>query len=118
MIFEAVILLRLKTKTRGTLELKAGERMEVSASVMAQLQAQLPGKIRVIEDEPSQLRPGVRVEFFSPLFGMCTATIQEVTNDRCTITNHSVLHGEGEPVSIPTSWICGVYRERPASPNG
>ena len=115
MIFEAVIPLRLKTKTRGILELKAGERMEVPASVIAQLHQRLPGKIRVIEEEPPSLRPGVRIEFFSPLFGMCTATIQAITGDRCLITNHSILQGEGESVTIPVSWICGVYREQSVS---
>ena len=44
--------------------------------------------------------------FFSPLFGMCTAKIYDVTVDGCIITNHSVLKGEDEPVTIPASWIC------------
>ncbi len=66
-----------------------------------------------LEEVPSgtQLHPGVWVEFFSPLFGPCTTQIHEVTVDGCIINNHSVLKGEGEPVTIPTSWICGVYRE-------
>jgi len=62
----------------------------------------------------TQLRPGVWVEFFSPLWGMCTARIHELTIDGCIITNHSVLKGEDEPVTIPASWICGVYREQQA----
>jgi len=63
----------------------------------------------------TRLHPGLWVEFYSPLFGMCTARIHEVTVDGCIITDHSVLKGEGEPVTIPASWICGVYRERQAS---
>ena len=62
-----------------------------------------------------QLCPGVWVEFFSPLFGICTAQIRELTVDGCVITNHSVLKGAGEPMTIPASWIYGVYREQQAS---
>ena len=58
-----------------------------------------------------QLHPGVWIEFFSPFFGMCTARIHEVTVDGCVITSHSVLKGEGEPVTIPVSWIMGLYRD-------
>jgi len=72
--------------------------------------------LRVPESEtPLELHPGVWVEFFSPLFGMCTARIHEVTVNGCIITNHSVLKGEGEPVTIPASWICDFYREQQAS---
>jgi hypothetical protein len=85
--------------------------MDVPPKVISQLQAQIPDKIRVIGDEPPQLRPGVWVEFYSPLFGMCTAKIHEVTVEGCIISNHSVLKGEGEPGTIPASWICGVYRD-------
>lgn len=63
----------------------------------------------------TQLHPGVWIEFFSPLFGMCTARIQEVTVDGCIITDHSVLKGESKPGPIPASWIMGVYREQMAS---
>ena len=63
----------------------------------------------------TQLHPGVWVEFSSPLFGWCTARIREVTVAGCIITNHSVLKREGEPVTIPASWICGVYREQQGS---
>ncbi len=69
------------------------------------------------EEVPSdaQLRPGVWIEFFSPVLGMCTARIKDVTLDGCIITDHSLLKGEGEPVTIPASWIMGVYREQVAS---
>jgi hypothetical protein len=69
------------------------------------------------EEVPSdtQLCPGVWVEFLSPIWGMCAARIHEVTVGGCIITNHSVLKGEGEPVTIPASWIFGVYREQEAS---
>ena len=89
--------------------------MEVPARVISQLQEQIPEKIRVIGDEPTKLCSGVWVEFSSPVWGMCTARIHEVTVDGCVITDHSVLKGEGEPVTIPASWICGVYREQQAS---
>ncbi|MEC4681163.1 MAG: hypothetical protein VST67_10770, partial [Nitrospirota bacterium] len=96
-------------------ELQTGERMDVPVRVIAQLHAQLPGKLRVLGDEPPQLHPGVWVEFSSPVWGMCTARIQNVTLEGCIISDHSVLKGEGEPVTIPASWICGVYREQQAS---
>jgi hypothetical protein len=115
LIFEALVPLTLKTKTKGILELQSGERMDVPPKVILQLQEQIPDKIRVIGDERNQLHSGVWVEFFSPLWGMCTARIQAVTVDGCIITNHAVLKGEGEPVTIPASWICGVYREQQAS---
>ncbi len=65
------------------------------------------------ESEPvrEDLRPGVWVEFFSPLFGQCTAKIHDVTLTGAIITDHSVLKGEGEPVTIPASWVRGVYKE-------
>ena len=115
MIFEALVPVTLNTKTRGVLTLRPGQRMDVPPKVISQLQEQIPDKIRVIGGEPEQVHPGFWIEFFSPFFGMCTARIQEVTVDGCIITNHSVLKGEGEPVSIPASWICGVYREQWAS---
>ena len=115
MTFEALVPLTLKTKTKGILELQAGERMEVPPRVISQLQEQIPEKIRVLGDEPTHLHPGVWIEFFSPLFGKCTARIHEVTVNECIITNHSVLKGEGEPVTIPASWICNLYQEPQAS---
>jgi hypothetical protein len=60
----------------------------------------------------NQLHPGVWIEFHLPLFGLCTARIHEVAVDGCIITNHSVLKGEGEPVTIPASWIVGTYLEK------
>ena len=61
------------------------------------------------------LHPGVWVEFNLPLFGRCTAKIHDVTLDGCIITDHSVLRGEGEPVTIPASWVRDVYREEMVS---
>ncbi len=115
MIFEALVPVTLNTKTRGVLTLRPGQRMDVPPKVISQLQEQIPEKIRVMGDVPTQLRPGIWVEFFSPLWGMCTARIQAVTLDGCIITNHSVLKGEGEPVTIPASWICRLVREQEAS---
>jgi hypothetical protein len=62
----------------------------------------------------TQLRPGVWVEFLSPIWGMCSAQIQAVTLRGCVLTNHSVLKGEGEPVPIPASWIRGIFMEEQA----
>ncbi len=88
--------------------------MDVPAKVVQQLQAKVPEKIRVLEWR-SSIQAGVWVEFFSPLFGPCTARIQEVTLAGCIITDHSVLKGEGEPVTIPASWVRGIYTEELAS---
>ena len=57
------------------------------------------------EDVPfdTQLRPGVWVEFLSPLWGICSAQLQAVTLRGCVLTHHSVLKGEGEPATIPAS---------------
>ncbi len=75
-----------------------------------------PGQRRTptLESEPvrKDLHPGVWVEFFSPLWGQCSAQVQAVTLRGCVLTHHSVLRGEGEPVTIPASWILGVYREQ------
>ncbi len=79
-------------------------------TVAHKLMALAPGKVRPLLDA-DQFQPGVWVEFISPLFGMCTARIHDVTVDGCIITDHSVLRGEGEPVTIPASWVCGVYIE-------
>ncbi len=111
MIFEALVPLTLNTKTRGVLQLKAGQQMDVPVKVVQQLQAKVPEKIRVLEWR-SSIEAGAWIEFCSPLFGMCTARIHEVTVDGCIITNHSVLKGEDEPLTIPASWVRNVYREQ------
>jgi len=102
--------LEIETKSLGHVSLKPGQRLTWPDEAVKLLLAKVPEKVRVIED-PGQIRPGVWVEFFSPFLGMCTARIHEVAVDGCIITNHSVLKGEGEPVTIPASWICGIYRE-------
>ena len=108
--FEAVQPVRLNTKSHGVVRLEPGERLTWPGPVVESLLARIPERIRLVEDVP-QRRHGVWVEFFSPFLGMCTARIHEVAVDGCIITNHSVLKGEGEPVTIPASWICGIYRE-------
>jgi len=95
----------------GSQDFTPGDVIHLPDKVASRLMALVPGKVRQVEP---QLHPGVWVEFFSPFFGMCTAKIHEVTLEGCVITNHSVLKGEGEPVTIPASWICGVYREQQA----
>ncbi len=97
----------------GPRALVPGETITLPDPVGQRLLEMVPEKVKVVES--NVLCPGVWVEFFSPLFGMCTAKIHEVTLEGCIITNHSVLKGEGEPVTIPASWICGVYREQQAS---
>ena len=111
MIFEALVPFTLNTKTRGVLQLKAGQQMDVPAKVVQQLQAKVPEKIRVLEWR-SPIQAGVWVEFFSPLWGLCSAEVQAVTLRGCVLTNHSVLRGEGEPVTIPASWVRNIYRKR------
>ena len=112
--FEALSPLQLKTQSEGVVSLEAGQRLTWPDDAVQFLLERAPEKIRVVEDRP-KLRPGVWIEFFSPYLGMRTARIQAVTVDGCIITNHSVLKGEGEPVTIPASWICGVYRDQWAS---
>jgi hypothetical protein len=87
--------------------------MEPSRPRVEKSQQETPKPEEVPSD--TQLRPGVWVEFLSPIWGMCSAQIQAVTLDGCIITNHSILKGEGEPVTIPASRICGVYMEHQAS---
>ena len=91
----------------GPQDFTPGEVIDLPDKVAQRLMALVPGKVRQVE---LQLHPGVWVEFFSPLFGMCTARIHEVTVDGCIITNHSVLKGEDEPVTIPASWVRNVYQ--------
>jgi len=97
---------------QGSQDFKPGQTIQLPDKVAQRLMELVPGKVRQVEP---QLHSGVWIEFFSPLFGMCTARIHEVTVDGCIITNHSVLKGEGEPVTIPVPWICGVYREQDGS---
>jgi len=96
----------------GSQDFIPGDVIDLPDKVAQRLMELVPGKVRQMEP---QLHSGVWIEFFSPLFGMCTARIQAVTVDGCVITNHSVLKGEDEPVTIPASWIMGVYREQQAS---
>jgi len=96
----------------GSQDFTPGEVIDLPDKVAQRLMELVPGKVRLVE---LHLHPGVWVEFFSPLFGMCTAKIHDVTLDGCIITNHSVLKGEGEPVTIPASWICRLVREQEAS---
>jgi hypothetical protein len=103
------------TVAGGVKALKPGDRVDIPIEKAKKLfKLAGPRKVRIIL-ESANIRPGVWVEFFSPLFGMCTARIHEVTVDECIITNHSVLKGEGEPVTIPSSWICRLVREQAAS---
>jgi len=92
----------------GMKMLQAGDRMDLPEKKARKLVKLAKGKVRLVEP---LLHPGVWIEFFSPFFGMCTARIHEVTVDGCVITNHSVLKGKGEPVTIPASLLCGIYRE-------
>ena len=107
MLIEALMPMNL-TLPEGVKPLKPGDRVELSEEKARKLLRLAKGKVRLVEPP---LHPGVWIEFFSPFFGMCTARIHEVTVDGCVITNHSVLKGEGEPVTIPASLLCGIYRE-------
>ena len=111
MLIEALIPMDLALP-EGVKTLKPGDRVNLPEDKARKLFKLAKGKVRLAKP---QLHPGVWVEFYSPVWGMCTARIHEVTVDECIITNYSVLKGEGEPVTIPASWICGVYREEVAS---
>ena len=103
------------TLPEGMKTLKPGDRLEIPTEKAKKLFREAgPRKVRIPHDS-ANIHRGVWIEFFSPLWGMCTARIQAVTVDGCIITDHSVLKGEGEPVTIPSSWLCGVYREQEAS---
>ena len=111
--FEAVTPVRFNTKNKGVVKLEPGQRLTWPTPAVESLLARIPDKIRVIENKP-QNQPGVWVEFFSPLFGMCTARIHSVDVETVWLTSHSVLKGTDEPCRIPASWICGVYMEEQA----
>ncbi len=96
----------------GSQDFKPGQTNQLPDKVAQRLMELVPGKVRQVDP---QLHPGVWIEFFSPFLGMCTAKIHDVAVDGCIITNHSVLKGEGEPVTIPASWICRLVREQEAS---
>ena len=112
MVLKAVQPLRVKMPN-GPRSFAPGEIITLPDQVGRRLLEMAPQQVEVVES--NVLCHGVWVEFFSPLWGMCTARIQAVTVDGYIITNHSVLKGEDEPVTIPASWICGVYREQQAS---
>ena len=110
MLIEALIPMNL-ILPEGMKTLKFGDRVDLPEPKARKLLELAKGKVQVVKDS-DQLHYGVWVEFLSPLFGMCTAKIQTVIVDECIITDHSVLKGEGEPVTIPASWICGVFGEQ------
>jgi hypothetical protein len=110
LLIEALIPMNL-ILPEGMKTLKFGDRVDLPEPKARKLLELAKGKVQVVNDS-GQLHHDAWVEFLSPLFGICTAKIKEVTIDECIITNHSVLKGEGEPVTIPASWICGVYREQ------
>ncbi len=113
MIFEALVPLTLNTKTRGVLQLKAGQQMDVPAKVVQQLQAKVPEKIRVLEWR-SSIKAGVWIEFDSPLFGRCSAQVEAITLTGYILSRHSVLPPSEHP-EIPAAWVKGLYTEELAS---
>ena len=98
----------------GSQDFKPGDTVRIPDKVAYRLMELLPGSVRPVDTAP-HLCPHVWIEFISPLFGQCTARIQNVTVEGCVITDHSVLKGEGEPIIIPASWIRDVSREQQAS---
>ena len=98
----------------GPQAFEPGQTINLPDNVAQKLMELAPGKVRPVF-EFGQLHPNIWIEIDSKIWGLCTAKIKEVTIDGCIITNHSVLKGEGEPVTIPASWICGVYREQQTS---
>ena len=114
MIVETLIRMDI-TVSGGVKTLKPGDRMDISTEKAQKLfKIAGPRKVRILPDS-AHICPGVWIEFHSPLFGICTARIHEVTVDGCIITDHSVLKGEGEPIIIPASWVVGVSREQPTT---
>ncbi len=92
----------------GPQAFKPGEVLTLPDAVAHKLMALAPDKVRPLFGS-DQFRPGVWVEFDSPLFGRCTARIQNVTLEGCVITDHSVVKDECGPVTIPASWVRHVY---------
>ena len=108
MIVETLIHMDI-TVSGGLKTLKPGDRLDIPSEKARKLvKLAGPRKVRIIFDS-AIIHSGVWVEFFSPLFGMCTARIHEVTVDGCIITDHSVVKGKDEPVTIPAKWIHGVF---------
>jgi len=112
LIIEALVPMWLNT-LEGRKDLKVGDQVNLTDKQAEKLLRKAKGKVRIVP-EANDLHPGVWIEFLSPLFGLCTAKIQSVTLDGCTITDHSILKGEGEPVTIPAAWIRGLTMEPPA----
>ncbi len=108
MVLTAVQPIRVKMLD-GPRAFAPGETITLPDQVGQRLLEMAPQKVQVVD--PHTIQPDVWIEFLSPLFGLCTAKIKNVTVDGCVITNHSVLKGKGEPVTIPASWICGVSCE-------
>ncbi len=98
----------------GSQDFKPGDTVQLPDKVAYRLMELLPGSVRPVDTAP-HLRPHVWIEFISPLFGQCTARIQSVTVEGSVITDHAVLKGEGEPVTIPASWVMGISEEELAS---
>ncbi len=97
MTFEALVPLTLNTKTKGILELKAGDRMDVPERVIRQLQAQVPDKIRVIPEPPAK----------DPLLGQRVRYVIPVEKKWQTFTGKCTMVRPCQPL--------GVSRTRPGS---
>ena len=100
MTFEALVPLTLNTKTKGILELKAGDRMDVPPRVIAQLQAQVPDKIRVIPEPPAK-DPllGQRVRYVIPV-----EKKWQTFTGKCTMVDHANHLGLVEPDQEAYAW--------------
>ena len=80
MIFESLIYMD-STVSGGLKTLKPGDRLEVPNEKARKLfRLAGPHKVRILPDS-ANIHPGVWIEFFSPLFGMCTARIQAMTRE-------------------------------------
>ena len=111
MLIEALIPMNL-TLPEGTTTLQPGDRVDLPEEKAQKLFRLAKGKIRVVE---SHLHPGVWIEFFSPLFGPCTAQVDAVTLTGYILSHHSVLPPSEHP-EIPAAWVRGIYcREQQAS---
>jgi hypothetical protein len=100
--------LRLVSPDGTKQEVLPGEILDIPEAKALKLLAKVPQKVRIV---PS-LQPGWVVEWQSQIFGTCSGKVVSVKTETVTITDHSVLKQE---VTLPASWIQGIYREELAS---
>ncbi len=115
MLIEALTPLTIRSKTYGVLRLATWERLDVSERVGAQLQEQIPDKIRVIPEPPAR-DPllGQQVTYRFPInIQSSTDYTWQTHTGRATMVdqaNHWVLV-EPDHEAYPWRWVARVYVE-------